>query len=203
MWRKGSALLVLLTAGLPVGAAPLQVSVQDDDGQPVADAVVYALGAEPLHTHGEQRVEIDQLDKRFVPRVSVLQTGTWVHFPNHDRIRHNVYSFSPAKTFDLKLYGREPQPPLQFDKAGLVVMGCSIHDGMIAYALVVDTPWFAKSDAAGQARVDELPAGDYGLHLWHPRLRAERVQSLTMPAQGKTLVLRVKLEREETLPNWR
>lgn len=115
-----------------------------------------------------QTTVIDQLDKEFVPRVSVLQTGTPVEFPNSDNIRHQVYSFSPAKTFTLKLYSGRPGEPVVFDKPGVVVLGCNIHDHMIAWVVAVDTPWFARTDAHGQAALRELPAGSYQLSVWHP-----------------------------------
>ena len=110
---------------------------------------------------------IDQVNKQFTPLVSVIQVGTPVSFPNKDNIRHQVYSFSPAKTFELKLYSGVPSQPVVFDKPGLVVMGCNIHDRMLAYVQVVDTPWFAKTGADGAARIEGLPAGDYQVHVWH------------------------------------
>jgi hypothetical protein len=99
--------------------------------------------------------------------VSVVQVGTPVQFPNRDPIRHHVYSFSAAKTFEIKLYAGTPAAPIVFDKPGDVVLGCNIHDHMLAYVYVVDTPWFAKTDKDGQARIEGVPAGEYDLHLWH------------------------------------
>jgi len=100
----------------------------------------------------------------------VIQTGGLVTFPNRDNIEHDVYSFSPAKKFELDLYHGIPAHPVQFDKPGLVVMGCNIHDTMVAYLLVVDTPWFAKTDASGQAVIDGLPADAYQVSAWHYRM---------------------------------
>ena len=99
-----------------------------------------------------------------MPLVSVVQTGAAITFPNKDNIEHDVYSFSPAKRFELNLYHGIPASPVVFDKAGLVVMGCNIHDSMIAYLLIVDTPWFAKTDASGRATIDNLPADAYRAH---------------------------------------
>jgi hypothetical protein len=96
-----------------------------------------------------------------------VQTGTAVQFPNRDEIRHHVYSFSPPKVFELKLYAGTPAAPILFDKPGEVVLGCNIHDHMLAYVYVVDTPWFAKSGKQGEAKIDNVPAGEYDLHLWH------------------------------------
>ena len=80
-----------------------------------------------------------------------------------------MYSFSPAKPFELKLYIGTPAAPVVFDKPGVVVMGCNIHDPMVAYVVVSDTPWVGVSDAAGQVRIDGAPAGEYELEYWHPR----------------------------------
>jgi hypothetical protein len=114
--------------------------------------------------------------RRFVPLVSVAQTGAAITFPNKDNIEHDVYSFSPAKRFELNLYHGIPASPVVFDKPGLVVMGCNIHDAMIAYLLIVDTPWFAKTDASGQAIIDNLPADAYRVIAWHPRISDPNAQ---------------------------
>src|SRR5262245_25419422 len=110
---------------------------------------------------------IEQMNKTFIPTVTVIQVGTQVKFPNRDEVRHHVYSFSPAKRFEIKLYAGTPAEPILFDKAGEVVLGCNIHDHMIAYVYVVESPHFAKSGKDGAARIDDLPAGDYELHAWH------------------------------------
>jgi hypothetical protein len=111
-------------------------------------------------------VSLDQVNKRFVPRVTVVRTGTTVTFPNSDRIRHQVYSFSHAKTFSLKLYAGSPSTPVIFDHPGLVVLGCNIHDFMVAFVGVVDSPYFAKTPDNGLVTLD-LPSGRYRLRAWH------------------------------------
>lgn len=112
---------------------------------------------------------IAQEKKTFIPYLSVVQTGTPIDFPNNDTVRHHVYSFSPAKVFELKLYAGKPEKPVVFDKPGVVVLGCNIHDKMVAYVVVVDTPWSAVSAADGSARIADLPPGEYSLRVWHPR----------------------------------
>ncbi len=107
-------------------------------------------------------------------------------FPNHDIVRHHVYSFSPPKPFEIKLYVGTPVAPIIFDKPGEVVLGCNIHDHMLAYVYVVDTPYFAKTDASGVATIEELPAGDYDLQIWHYALAAPQ------PAQA------LKIREEKT-----
>ena len=105
-----------------------------------------------------------QQNRQFAPRALVVQAGTSVHFPNLDTVRHHVYSFSPAKPFELKLYAGTPSAPVVFDKAGVVVLGCNIHDRMSGWIVVVDTPYFARSDASGQARID-VPDGSTAARL--------------------------------------
>lgn len=167
LWLTACAALWLHAAP----AVPVTVSVTTKSGaSPENTLLVFdPLNAPP--PPGPGMASIDQVDKRFVPRISVLRTGTVVTFPNSDHIRHQVYSFSPAKVFTLKLYAGSPSTAVTFDKPGLVVLGCNIHDRMVAFVGVVDTPYFAKADATGNAVLD-LPAGRYRLRVWHPGLAA-------------------------------
>jgi hypothetical protein len=114
-------------------------------------------------------VDISQAKRQFQPKVTVITAGTRVNFPNFDTVRHHVYSFSAIKTFELKLYAGVPGAPVLFDKPGVAVLGCNIHDRMAAWVVVAETPWFARSNA-GQAQIDAVPAGSYRLRVWHPGL---------------------------------
>jgi len=110
-----------------------------------------------------------------------------VDFPNHDSIRHHVYSFSPAKRFELPLYIGQPAAPVQFDTPGVVVLGCNIHDWMIAYVYVADSPYYTRSGEDGMASLGPLPAGRYQVRVWHPRLagaEADTARALDVPATG-------------------
>lgn len=174
-------LALALAAPAMSKAASVEAQVRDAAGRPVADAVFYAMPATGTSEARGKLITIEQEDREFVPYVSVVQTGTSVSFPNRDPILHHVYSFSPAKAFDIPLYtGRSPTEVL-FDRPGVITLGCNIHDWMIAYLLVVSTPHFAKTDATGNARLRDLPAGGYEFRVWHPRERA--------PAEARTLVL--------------
>jgi len=152
-------------------AAALNVHVTDAAGKPLGDAVALLepTGAKaPVKPLAD--VEISQSKRQFQPRVTVITTGTRALFPNFDTVRHHVYSFSPAKTFELKLYAGVPNAPVTFDKPGVAVLGCNIHDTMAAWVVVADTPWFARSGPDGRARVDAVPPGHYKLRVWHPGL---------------------------------
>jgi plastocyanin len=173
--RCPSALsLWLLAACAPACATELNVSVLDPAGHGVAGIV---LIAEPQfdmpHKRVSRTVVMDQQQKQFVPNILVIQTGTGVDFPNSDQIEHQVYSFSPAKSFQLSLYAGHKYAPIVFDRAGLVVLGCNIHDQMIGYIYVTDSPFFARSDESGQWSDHDLPAGTYRLTAWHPRIQQD------------------------------
>jgi len=105
-----------------------------------------------------------------VPRISIIQAGTSVFFPNSDNIRHSIYSFSPAKVFTTKLYSGREAAPITFDHTGLVVLGCNIHDGMVAWIYIVGTPWFGKSGGDGIGILKGLPAGEYRITAAAPAL---------------------------------
>lgn len=174
--------------------AGLLIKLSNSQGEPLPDAVAYAL---PLQKSALKppaaETPIDQVNKEFTPRVSVIQTGTSVQFPNKDNIRHHVYSFSPAKTFDLKLYSGTPAKPVLFDQPGVVVLGCNIHDWMLAYVLVVDTPYFGKAGADGTVKLDGLPPGDYELKAWHPNLEGAQPTQKIHVSGDASYQLRLKI----------
>lgn len=200
-----SRLLCLVTLGVAMGspaqAARLDVVLTDQDGQPVDDAVVYVVsvdGAVPAPRPAD--VLVDQVDEAFVPHVRATTTGSRVSFPNSDHIRHHVYSFSAARTFELPLYIGIPAEPIVFDTAGVVTLGCNIHDHMLGYILVLDTPWFAEA-SAGQASIEGLPAGELQVEVWHPRL-VDAVATHTLQATdaaAATLSLQLELRPERML----
>ena len=161
------ALAFVLAAAPAAHAGTLEITVKDAGGAPVEDAVLWAMPKPGPAPQRKRDAAIAQRDKTFVPMVTVVQTGTAVQFPNQDPIRHHVYSFSAAKTFEIKLYAGTPVAPVVFDKPGEVVLGCNIHDHMLAFVYVVDTPWFAKTAKDGQARIEGLPAGEYDLQVVH------------------------------------
>ena len=113
---------------------------------------------------------MDQRNLMFVPDVLVVQTGTAVDFPNSDQVRHQVYSFSPAKPFQLALYAGRAHAPVVFEHAGLVTVGCNIHDSMLGYIWVTDSPWFGRTGANGTLQLRDLTSGDYTVRVWHSRL---------------------------------
>ena len=166
-------ILLLIFFCTPVFAAPVTVSVTSNKGNPVFRAIVYFEVDTPIDTPAVQKMLVmDQVDRQFVPHILVVQKGQRVSFPNSDSIKHHVYSFSPAKQFELKLYHGSKAEPIDFPDTGEVELGCNVHDWMLGYILVVDTPYFAKTDMQGKITID-LPPGTYKAKLWHPRIQDE------------------------------
>lgn len=186
---------------LAVSAAGLQVQVRDGSGHAVVDAVVYAEPETPAApAKPVAGIEIEQKDRKFLPLVTVIQSGSQISFPNNDSVRHHIYSFSSAKKFEQKLYNGSAAAPVVFDKAGTVVLGCNIHDRMLAYIQVVDTPYFGKTDASGKVTLDRLPAGKYTVRTWHYNQTAnaqEQVQQLKQDRQAIEFKLNLKPVLEE------
>ena len=166
-WR----LTGLVCAWVAGPALALEVSVTNTAGQPLPDAVVFLESREArAAVKPAAGVEIAQVDKRFSPLVTVVPVGTAVSMPNRDTVRHHVYSFSPVKKFEIKLYVGTPAAPVVFDQPGIAVLGCNIHDQMAAWVLVVDTPWYGRAGADGRISLPQVPAGSYKLRAWHPSL---------------------------------
>ena len=130
-------------------------------------AVVYLEGAFPKRIATPTKRMI-QKDLTFGPALLPVQVGTRVEFPNLDNTYHNIFSFSPAKRFDLGRYRSDevPIPSVLFDAPGLVTLRCDIHEHMRALILVLDTPYFVISDAEGRYRLSGMPAGQYTLKAW-------------------------------------
>lgn len=162
--------LLMLLAGSS-GAPALEVEVTDSEGTPLADAVVYLPEMAPP-TLAEAAV-VDQVGKRFRPLVTAVARGAAITFPNSDNIRHHVYSFSPAKRFELKLYHGVPAEPVVFGEAGVVTLGCNIHDSMVAYVRVLDSGVYGISDAAGRVTLPSVAGTVTRLRVWHPFLAGE------------------------------
>lgn len=178
---KTFSCLLFLGLALVARGGEISCSVKNAKGEAVADAVVSLVpleGTVPA-VAPEAKVEIEQTGQEFEPYVTVVQVGTRVVFPNRDSVQHHVYSLSKAKKFELPLYNPGQKESLVFDVPGLVTVGCNIHDWMISHLLVVATPWFAKSDTQGAAKVT-APAGRYRLELWHPRLAAPLTREVVL-----------------------
>ncbi|MEZ5499870.1 MAG: methylamine utilization protein [Steroidobacteraceae bacterium] len=173
--EKARAAVILCAFALaptcPVRAATMAVTLLDRDGHGFADAVIEIRPLEQAQPSAAPiSAVMDQVNLQFRPEVLVVPVGSNVAFPNSDHTRHQVYSFSAARKFQLPLYRGKPYPPLVFPTPGIVTLGCNIHDEMVAYIRVTDAPYYGQTDNDGHWRAI-LPAGHYRLQLWHPRIR--------------------------------
>ena len=141
-------------------------SLQPGPADPPA-AVVYLDGAFPSTLAGGRPVRVAQKNLQFAPALLPIRRGTTVEFPNDDDLYHNVFSYSKARRFDLGRYRRDEKPATQlFDKSGVVRMSCEIHSHMQGVILVLDTPYFVKTEFDGSYRLQGLPSGKYVLRAW-------------------------------------
>jgi plastocyanin len=167
------ALLLWVVSCAVVHAETIEVIVVDPDGVPVPEVAVFVEqdGIGVLRAPPELAV-MDQRDKRFVPHVLVVQKGASVLFPNSDVIGHQVYSFSKPNNFVLPLYTGDPHDPVTFDHDGIVMLGCNIHDHMLAYIVVVDTDVFGLTDESGSVLLNIADSTtSYSVNIWSPRIR--------------------------------
>jgi plastocyanin len=181
--------LVTLCLAGAAHAADLTVEIKDGNGRPVRDAVVIADAAGRA-APAPARFVINQQNMQFVPYVLVIPVGSTVEFGNLDPFRHHVYSFSPAKKFELKLFGQGETRPVRFDRPGLVSIGCNIHDAMQAFIQVVDTPFARKTEETGRVTLRGVPAQVRQIRVYHPLLRAP----------GNQMVVSVDASRNATVP---
>ena len=163
-----------LTAAWAAASVPVRVQVVDAKGMPIRDAVVEidAAGPKPGRITFPWRMAMAQRNEQFVPGTLVIARGSTVAFPNLDKVRHSVYSFSKAARFEIDLFARDQTRSQNFPVPGAVALGCNIHDDMRGYIRVVDTPYAGKTDHNGMLLLDAVPNGSAKITVWHPRLRA-------------------------------
>lgn len=185
--------LVTSSLAAQAWAGDVVVRVTTADGKPVPNAVV-TIPASPgaLKSAAPARFEMAQKNKQFDPFVLIVPVGGTVTFPNLDKFRHHVYSFSPGNKFELELYGREEKRSVTFKAAGVAALGCNIHDQMVAFIRVVDTPWAAKTGVSGVATIKAAPEGKTRLSVWHPYARNKEqtvVQNIAIDAGDQTVTV--------------
>ena len=161
-------------------------AAMDVDSPPdFREAIIFLRPDEPVPVDGSSTVvEMRMEGKAFKPGMLAITVGTTVDFPNVDPIIHNAFSTSTSNSFDLDFYGAGEQRSVTFDRAGLVRVYCNVHHAMGAYIMVLDTPYFTQSDAAGRFALS-IPAGTGGtLYAWHPQARVERFAIGKPPENG-------------------
>lgn len=168
-------------------AATVDIDLRDAAGQPLANSVV--LVDTPRKPNAPIKFSwpyvMAQQNIMFAPHLLIVPVGATVTFPNRDKVRHHVYSFSPASRIDLKLYGKDETRSVVFNKPGVVALGCNIHDAMSGFIFVVDTPYAMVADARGHVTIPNVPAGGAVIKIWSPAIRATgnmQLQPVIIPA---------------------
>ncbi len=204
---KAVSLLGLVAIGIIAqassGLAQMEFVTSTVGGEPLQHVVVslHPLGSAGTKGPASTISIMDQRYLQFAPSVLALQTGTTVKFPNDDDVRHHVYSFSHPNAFELKLYHGADGASHTFEQAGVVVLGCNIHDGMVGYLRVVDSPYFSTSGESGELFIEDVPAGDYELQVWHPDIGNKLVRKrITIKPGLNRLGMKVAVEGSEILP---
>ena len=179
-------------------AGTILAQISAEGGGAIADAVVYAIPASGPASASQATTQMAQENQEFTPFVLPVQVGTAVEFPNRDSFRHHVYSFSPAKPFELKLFSGKERQVVTFDKEGIIALGCNIHDNMLAYIYAVPTPYFAKTGENGKATIANLDAGTYTIKVWHPNEKTSSKETVVnVSADGpSTVAVTVALKAE-------
>jgi plastocyanin len=197
--------MILCLPGGAVSAAPLLVKVVDRDNLPVPEVAVFLNPTNDFSTQAPPGTTavMDQVNTRFVPNLLVVQSGTSVEFPNTDTVAHHVYSFSHPNQFKLPLYKGNAHPPVTFDGDGIVILGCNVHDNMLGYIVVVDTPFFAKTDEQGIARFEFAVGEVDAVSVWSPRFK-EDSEALSKPlaiVSGEDQAVTFKMEKKLRPPH--
>jgi plastocyanin len=188
----------LILAVVSAEAAELDVTVLDRYGRPVPNVAVF------VHSEPDENPPLavanpavmNLIDMRFVPHMLVVQTGTRVQFPNSDVVAHHVYSFSSPNNFVLPMFRRNMTPHVDFDDAGVVAIGCNLHDQMVGYILVVDSPAFGTTGADGTTRlIAENPHG-LSVSIWSPKMQRNDEHLTQTVKPGRSARLTFELTEE-------
>lgn len=202
MLRSHIAILLgILLFPVYASANNLAFNLLDNKQKPLNNAVVYAIPLNPQITKLQpQKATIVQSNKTFLPNVSIFSKGTVATFLNKDSVKHHVYSFSTPKKFEIKLYSGKPAKTITFDKSGIVTFGCNIHDDMLAYAFIVDTPHYGLSNSSGRAVLKNLPDGVYMLNIQHPQQKkgVNIQQKISLPSKVNSFSYKLALK-----PQWK
>ena len=193
---------ILLCAGLvfaviSADAAELDVTVLDRYGRPVPDVAVFVRSDPNLSLPEPAELAVMNLiDTQFVPHLLVVQTGTRVQFPNNDVVAHHVYSFSSPNNFVLPMFKGNMMPQVEFDDAGVVTIGCNLHDHMVGYIFVVDSLVFGTTNANGITRlIAENPDG-LSVSIWSPRIKSDEENLTQSVKAGRSARLTFSLTEE-------
>lgn len=200
--KKLKYLFLIITAILAVfdvNSNELTVKIIDTQEQAVKDIVVYARPSEYIKNipSNAKVLLIGQKDKKFSPYITVMQKGQAINFVNHDDITHHIYSVSGKNRFEFKIRSgveKMTEPMLVTEE---IAMGCNIHDWMSGYTLVVDTPYYGKTDELGHIIFTLPHAGKYVITVWHPQLDVENNRvSQTVTIDNSNMKVTISLPKK-------
>jgi plastocyanin len=181
----------------------VKIALKDMRDSPVAGAVVMlepSDGRSLPSRLAKRDIAVDQIDREFVPKITIASLGARLTFPNRDVVQHSVYSFSKAKTFEIPIYAGDSPQVFTLDKAGVITLGCNIHDWMVGYVVVVDTPIAELSKADGLISLVDVPRGKYSMRVWHPQNKTgDYVQSIDIADPEQ----RIEIKLDLTVPRTR
>jgi len=171
-----SSALATITVSMKTGAKQINLP----------GAVVWAIPKDKTAMSNTKSAvkDMEQINRQFKPFIQVSQRTNSIRFPNRDETAHHVYSFAKGNNFELPLYKKAVPEPIAFDTAGVIPVGCNIHDWMIGYILVVDTPFY-KQFSNETLTLEALPHGEYEIHLWHPALSKKENLKQTLNYSGQ------------------
>ena len=190
-------ILTLVFSSFATQGQGVNITVLDQTNKPLADAVIEIISPDVKTTTTAKIAHVAQEDLVFVPFVTAIQQGSLIEFPNRDKTRHHVYSFSSAKTFEIQLYSGKPEAPVPFDEPGIVVLGCNIHDYMLAYIYIGESPLLLVTDKEGKAQFPEVPAGELRLKIWHPWQVEALAEQVVTPDETSHLTFSLAIEDNE------
>jgi plastocyanin len=204
--RSKTLLAMVLFSGTALatfGASSLKVSAVDQNAASVTELVVWLTPLDsplpPLPAPGSISAVVEQKDEEFNPYIIAVRTGTQVEFPNLDDVQHHVYSLSRPAKFDIPLHGGNKAESIILDQAGIVPVGCNIHDWMLSYVVVNDSPWFALTGASGSTTFSDIPTGRYTLSAWTPQLRKTHEQEVTLTDGTNSVALELRLRPDRRI----
>ncbi|MBH0013159.1 MULTISPECIES: plastocyanin [unclassified Pseudoalteromonas] len=194
------SLLYVFLLSVSTGVFAANITIKNANNDPLPNAVVWLTAGGPSSViPPEAPYAMTQQNREFKPRILVVPQNAKVEFPNADSIMHHVYSFSKAKTFELKLYKEHPKAPITFDQTGVVELGCNIHDWMLGYIVVVDSTIFAITDESGNVDLN-ANSGEYTLSVWHSGFSdISKVESQTITVATNPITYKVKQEIAEQI----
>lgn len=178
-------------------AITVNVQVTDVSDNPLKNIVVYI---DPLdgqrRTISDKTIDIGQLNKSFTPYISVIQQGNTVRFHNQDDITHHIYSVTGENKFSIKIRSGQQKIKQDINHLGEVAMGCNIHDWMSGYLLVLDTPYFDKTNVKGDVSIDVPASGNYQVTVWHPQMSEANNRISETFVVKENILLRLKLHQD-------